>query len=215
MGLTENLPTEILNEIFSYFQDIQDFTTLNTLRQVCRQWQQVIDIPSRWQVIFMNRPLSVQQLKRYMHAHRPFIHRLTLHQVKDEMLRHVLTDYPALEYLCVTQWTTLTHHSFRLFKYGHIRQLVLVGGNKDPFLALDAPALVRLLEMCPLITCLDIQQCLMPIKSIQSVIKALQTNPIQSRIESLTLPIQYPCTHSERLLLGQYLPSLTYLHLLV
>ncbi|KAI8063262.1 hypothetical protein BC940DRAFT_111062 [Gongronella butleri] len=219
MGPIGILPIELLYEIFKPFHDDLDFITLATLRQVCVQWRQIIDQPCHWRDLRITRPEPAYLLKRHLRAHHAQIQRLTLHHVKDDVLRHVLSSYPALQQLCITQWITLTHHAFRLIATPTtgVQRLEILGGPQRPFLALDGPALVRLLDACPCITHLSIQQCIMPLRSISLLVKALQAHHRRQKhapyhLTSLTLPIG-ACTDAEKRLLHQQLPHLMHLHL--
>ncbi|KAI9303724.1 hypothetical protein BJ944DRAFT_97421 [Cunninghamella echinulata] len=220
MGTILKLPAEIVDHILFY----NDYEQLVVLRQVCKQWQYIIDRPLRWQTVMLNYPPSpntlLWQLKKFqylMEPHLSSIRSLHITGVRDTLVRYILKKCILLEDLTIEGWRTLSYHAIHLSKnkkINKLRNLKCLGRGNQIFI-LEPFSFANFLYSCPCLTLLHIDQCELVLHA-DTFLTYLQKHRIYlPELTSLVLSLQQPSTWSQQhiQILFTFCPNLKYLQL--
>ncbi|CAO3633479.1 unnamed protein product [Cunninghamella blakesleeana] len=217
MSILIQLPAEILDHIFFYC----NFEQLVMLRQICKQWQEIIDRPSRWQIVMLNHlitnNLSLWQLNRFKYLMEPHLTKIkSLHitGVKDPIVRYILKKCNLLEDLTIEGWCTLSYHALQLQSISKLRHIKLIGkGNQ--FFSLEPLSFAQFLYSCPFLILFHIDQCQLVLDTDTFLTylkkKRMYLNHLNSLILSLHPSTSWSQQHTQTLL--AICPNLKYIQL--
>ncbi|KAI9319209.1 hypothetical protein BX666DRAFT_2025530 [Dichotomocladium elegans] len=146
--LVERLPLEL----WCYIIFLLPPADVCVVRHVSRMLGVLCNDPRVWKHLELESSTQwdLKQIRPIVAQHSiPHIRSISVHNVRDEVVRYILNACPQLEELTVSRWTTLSHHALKCNYAAHGLKRLHLHGQDAAYTAIDALAIARLFTCCP------------------------------------------------------------------